>query len=345
VSKRFPIEHGLLRRGTGFVHAVDGVSLTIAAGTTLGLVGESGSGKSTFGRLALRLLEPSDGTVLFDGHDVTARRARDLRPFRRDAQAVFQDPHSAFDPTSSLATSLREPMTAHLQVNAREQRARAAELLDLVGLDPSHLDRFPSELSGGQLQRAAIARALVLAPRLVVLDEPVSSLDVSTQAQVVNLLRSLQRRLGIAYLFIAHDHSVVRHVSDRIAVMYLGRVVEEGPAASIYANPRHPYTEALLSAIPVPDPVRQRARERIVLAGDIPSPANPPPGCHFHTRCPRVLDVCRDQDPPPFVTSDGTTVFCHLHTTGPRLAGASVTSLGDPPVPVPLPVRPRPATG
>jgi oligopeptide/dipeptide ABC transporter ATP-binding protein len=314
----------LLRRHRGDVHAVDGVSLTIPAGTTLGLVGESGSGKSTFGRLVLRLLEPTSGTVLFDGDDVSRRRGTGLRPLRRAVQAVFQDPHSAFDPSSTILASLREPMTAHLQLSAADQRARAVELLELVGLGAAHLERFPSELSGGQLQRAAIARALVPEPRLVVLDEPVSSLDVSTQAQVVNLLRHLQQELGIAYLFIAHDLSIVRHVSDRIAVMYLGRIVEQGPAERVYTQPRHPYTEALLSAIPLPDPVRQRARSRIVLVGDIPSPAAPPPGCRFQTRCPRVLDVCREVDPPAFDTDDGTRVYCHLHTAGPTLAGAAL---------------------
>jgi oligopeptide/dipeptide ABC transporter ATP-binding protein len=218
-------------------------------------------------------------------------------------------------------------MKTHLALSAAEQRERARELMELVGLDAEHLQRFPHELSGGQLQRAAIGRALTLEPKLLVLDEPVSSLDVSTQAQVVNLLRALQQRLGVSYVFIAHDLAVVRHVSHRISVMYLGRIVEEGPADAVYETPRHPYTEALLSAIPIPEPVRQRARERIVLAGDIPSPAHPPPGCHFHTRCPYVMDVCREVDPPAFTVGDGTKVFCHLHTTGPELAGAPVTNL------------------
>jgi peptide/nickel transport system ATP-binding protein len=329
VRKDFPIEQGLLRRVQGHVHAVDGVSLRIMRGTTLGLVGESGSGKSTLGRLALRLLDPTGGRILFEDQDVTELKGRELKRLRRNAQIVFQDPHSSFDPTATVLASLREPMVAHLQLRRTEQLQRATELLELVGLTPAHLDRFPSELSGGQLQRAAIARALVLEPQLVVLDEPVSSLDVSTQAQVVNLLRRLQRQLGIAYLFIAHDLSVVRHVSERIAVMYLGRIVEEGTAEAIYQTPRHPYTEALLSAIPIPDPVRQRSRSRIVLAGDIPSPANPPRGCHFHSRCPRALPVCGEVEPPAFTADDGTTVFCHLHTEGPALAGAPVTSLDD----------------
>jgi oligopeptide/dipeptide ABC transporter ATP-binding protein len=330
LTKDFPVEQGLLRRVHGFVHAVDHVNLTIAPGTTMGLVGESGSGKSTLGRLVLRLLDPTAGQIVFDGRDITALGPRELRQVRRHIQVVFQDPHSAFDPTASILASIREPMQTHLNTGAAVQRERAQHLLDLVGLAPHYLDRFPSELSGGQLQRVAIARALTLEPKLIVLDEPVSSLDVSTQAQVVNLLRELQQRLGLAYLFIAHDLSVVRHVSNRISVMYLGRIVEEGPAESVYTTPRHPYTEALLSAIPVPEPVRQRARTRVVLAGDIPSPANPPPGCHFHTRCPRVMDVCREVDPPAFVAPDGTTTFCHLHTTGPTLAGAPLSALPAP---------------
>jgi oligopeptide/dipeptide ABC transporter ATP-binding protein len=218
-------------------------------------------------------------------------------------------------------------MQTHLSLGASEQRTRATELVELVGLEPAHLARFPSELSGGQLQRLAIARALAPEPELMVLDEPVSSLDVSTQAQVVNLLRDLRQRVQVAFIFIAHDLAVVRHVSDRIAVMYLGRVVENGPADSVYRTPRHPYSEALLSAIPVPSPQRQRSRNRIVLQGDIPSPADPPPGCNFHTRCPYAMDICREVDPLPFSVDDGTTVFCHLHTTGPELRGAPVTTL------------------
>ena len=324
--KRFPIEEGLLRRVRGAIHAVDGVDLTVRPATTVGLVGESGSGKSTVGRLVLRLLDVTSGRIFFDGRDITKATGRTLREVRRQIQIVFQDPHSAFDPSASLLTSIREPMVTHLGLSASEQRARAEELMRLVGLTAQHLDRFPGELSGGQLQRIAIARALTLEPKLLVLDEPVSSLDVSTQAQVVNLLRDLQRRLGLAYILIAHDLSVVRHVSDRISVMYLGRIVEEGPADSVYDAPRHPYTEALLSAIPIPNPARQRARTRITLHGDIPSPSDPPPGCNFQTRCPYVMDVCREVEPPAF-TVDTTTVYCHLHTTGPRLDGAPVTRL------------------
>ena len=327
ITKRFAVERGVLRRKIGDVHAVDGVDLAIRSGTTMGLVGESGSGKSTLGRLVLRLLDPTAGRVFFDGRDVTESHGRELREVRRGAQLVFQDPHSAFDPSATLLGALREPMRAQLTLSRAEQRDRARELMELVGLGEHLLDRFPHELSGGQLQRIAVARALVVEPKVVVLDEPVSSLDVSTQAQVVNLLRDLQARLGVAYLFIAHDLAVVRHVSDDLSVMYLGRIVEQGRADAIYATPHHPYTEALLSAIPVPDPVRQRRRERIILRGDIPSPADPPPGCHFHTRCPYVMEICRSEDPEPFVADDGTTVACHLHTSGPRLGGASLSAL------------------
>jgi len=327
LTKRFTIERGVLRRKVGEVHAVDGVDLAVRPGTTMGLVGESGSGKSTLGRLVLRLLDPTAGRVVFDGADVTATRGRELRQVRRGVQLVFQDPHSAFDPSITVLRALREPMQTQLSLSRAEQRDRARELMRLVGLGEHLLERFPHELSGGQLQRIAVARALVVEPKLVVLDEPVSSLDVSTQAQVVNVLRDLQDRLGIAYLFIAHDLAVVRRVSDDLSVMYLGRIVEQGDADAIYSSPRHPYTEALLSAIPVPDPARQRERERIVLRGDIPSPSAPPPGCHFHTRCRYVMDICRSVDPEPFVADDGTKVACHLHTAGPRLLGAAVTSL------------------
>jgi oligopeptide/dipeptide ABC transporter ATP-binding protein len=327
LTKRFPIESGLLRRERGQIHAVDGVDLSVERGTTLGLVGESGSGKSTLGRLIVRLLDPTSGRIEFDGVDITNARGDALRRVRRRIQIVFQDPHSAFDPSASLLTSIREPMQTHLGLSASEQRTRAAELVELVGLEQAHLARFPSELSGGQLQRLAIARALAPEPELMVLDEPVSSLDVSTQAQVVNLLRDLRQRVQVAFIFIAHDLAVVRHVSDRIAVMYLGRVVENGPADSVYRTPRHPYSEALLSAIPIPSPARQRSRNRIVLRGDIPSPADPPPGCNFHTRCPYAMDICREVDPLPFSADDGTTVFCHLHTTGPELNGKPLTTL------------------
>jgi oligopeptide/dipeptide ABC transporter ATP-binding protein len=312
ITKHFPIQRGLLQRTVGAVRAVDGVDLTIGVGTSVGLVGESGSGKSTLGRLLLRLIEPTAGTVTFEDTDVTKLSGGDLRRLRRHMQMVFQDPYSSMDPRSYVSDAVAEPLRSQLGMKGSELDDRVAELFRLVGLSPSYRGRFPHEFSGGQLQRLAVARALATNPRLVVCDEPVSSLDVSTRAEVINLLSDLQDQLGIAYLFIAHDLGVVRHVSDRIAVMYLGRIVEEGEAEAVYSTPKHPYTQALLSAIPVPDPVVQRGRARIVLQGELPSPANPPSGCHFHTRCIHVMDVCRQIDPPMSLTAEGSRVYCHL---------------------------------
>jgi oligopeptide/dipeptide ABC transporter ATP-binding protein len=304
---------------------VDGIDLTVAPGETLGLVGESGSGKSTVARLALRLIEPTHGTVRFDGHDLTALPANELRRRRRGMQIVFQDPYSSLDPRATIAETVGEPLEVHERLRGPARDQRVVELLEQVGLGPSLLRRYPHEFSGGQRQRIAVARALALRPRLVICDEPVSSLDVSTQSQVVNLLIDLQQELGLAYLFIAHDLSVVRHISDRIAVMYLGRIVEVGPAEAVYNHPRHPYTEALLSAIPIPDPTHQRQRTRIVLPGDVPSPTARPTGCRFQSRCPYAMEMCRTVEPPAFLAVDGTAVACHLHTAGPTLAGESVT--------------------
>lgn len=327
VVKRFPIRSKILRRVIGQVRAVDGVDLQIQPGQTTGLVGESGSGKSTFARVVTRLLEPSEGSIIFNGADISTIPERRMRPFRRQVQMVFQDPYSSFDPRASVADSLAEPMRTHLDLSREERVARIVEAFETVALNPAYRHRFPREFSGGQLQRIAIARALVLRPKLLVLDEPVSSLDVSIQADMVNFLDDLQQELGLAYLFIAHDLAVVRHVSDRIAVMYLGRVVEEGPAEEVYERPKHPYTEALLSAIPIPAPDVQRSRERVVLRGDIPSPAAPPAGCRFHTRCPYVMDICRTEDPPAFPTAGGGVVHCHMHTEEYHLDGASVTTV------------------
>lgn len=332
VTKAFPVRHGVMRRVRAHVQAVTEVDVQVFPGETLGLVGESGSGKSTLGRLGLRLLDPTSGSVHYEGTDVTNRHGAALRPMRASAQTVFQDPFSAFNPLLPLRVSVGEPLEVHQHLGLEERMTRLRELIPLVGLAPSHLDRYPRELSGGQLQRMAIARALAVSPRLVVLDEPVSALDVSTQAQVINLLEELQSSLGVAYLFIAHNPALVRHASDRIAVMYLGEIVEIGGAGNVTDAPKHPYTQALLSAVTVPDPDAQRSRKRIVLAGDIPNPADPPSGCRFHTRCPHVMDMCRTENPLPFIAPDGTSVRCHLHTAGPRLAGRPVADLGMPAV-------------
>jgi oligopeptide transport system ATP-binding protein len=314
--KHYPIKAGVLRRTVGHVKAVDGVSFDLYKGETLGIVGESGCGKSSLARMLMRLEEPTAGKLTFDGVDVYSQKGSAMRRLRRDIQIVFQDPYTSLNPRMTVGDIVGEPFEIHTDVlPKRDRRQRVQQLLDLVGLNPEHINRYPHQFSGGQRQRIGIARGLALNPKVIICDEPVSALDVSVQAQVVNLLAELQAGLGLAYIFIAHDLSVVRHISDRVGVMYLGKIVEIGDEDQIYSRPTHPYTQALLSAVPMPDPTLRNSREQIVLTGDVPSPANPPAACRFHTRCWKAQEICSIDEPLLIERPDGQSAHvsaCHF---------------------------------
>lgn len=315
LKMHFPITRGIIfQRQVGAIKAVDGINFSLYKGETLGLVGESGCGKSTTGRAILQLYRPTSGHVVFEGKDLTQTGGEELRKMRRRMQMIFQDPYASLNPRMTVGSIIGEPLEVHnIGSSRKERQERVQELLKTVGLNPYFVNRYPHEFSGGQRQRIGIARALAVNPAFIVCDEPISALDVSIQAQVINLLEDLQDELGLTYLFIAHDLSVVRHISDRIAVMYLGKVVELADRDALYDKPMHPYTQALLSAVPIPDPQIEGKRQRVILEGDVPSPANPPKGCHFCTRCPRVMDVCREKEPPFKDYGNGHYVACFLY--------------------------------
>ncbi len=308
----FPIKRGVFQRTVGHVHAVDGISFDIIKGETLGLVGESGCGKSTTGRAILQLYKPTSGSVIFDGKNLVETKGEELRTMRRRMQMIFQDPYASLNPRMTVEEIVGEPLIVHNLADKKDIRNMVKELLGLVGLNPAYVDRYPHEFSGGQRQRIGVARALSLSPALIVCDEPISALDVSIQAQVVNLLEDMQAKFGLTYLFIAHDLSMVRHISDRVAVMYLGILVELANRDELYNHPLHPYTQALLSAVPIPDPVVEEERQRIILTGDVPSPINPPSGCRFRTRCPLAVEICAQKKPEWREVSPMHFVACHL---------------------------------
>ncbi len=316
LNKHFPIKSGIIfKKSKAYVHAVDGVSFDIYKGETLGLVGESGCGKSTTGRTILQLYKPTSGSVMFEGKDLASLSGSEMRMVRKDLQMIFQDPYASLNPRMTVGQIIGEPMEIHNTYRGESQKNRVQELLKLVGLNPAFINRYPHEFSGGQRQRIGIARALALEPKLIVCDEPISALDVSIQAQVVNLLEDLQREMGLTYLFIAHDLSMVRHISNRIAVMYLGIIIELAERNELYKNPLHPYSQALLSAVPYPDPEIEENRKRIILEGDVPSPVNPPSGCRFRTRCRYAMDICAKERPEFREVKPGHFVACHLDTS------------------------------